>query len=229
MPKRVMPFGVVSQEGAGAGSVVKKPRFGKRKGGSLTVRLPRQLPFKMISTMRYATTVRLDASIGTAATHVFNAASIYDPDVTAVGHQPYSHDEFAAIYAHYRVLSSKITVRGAANGSSSTGNNILGIRVDPEATAITNIDLVREKLNSRYTVISGDSLGMVTHYYDSKKAFPVNVSQLNATFGANPTSDTYFHVFVSSLNSTVDPVSVDLCVEIEYKVLMWDLKAMPQS
>lgn len=220
-----MPFGQVSQEVSG-GSALKKPR---KQAKSAIVRLPRQLPMKMVTTMRYATTVRLDAAVGTSATHVFNASSIYDPDVTGTGHQPYSHDEFAAIYAHYRVLSSKITVRGCANGSSSTGNNILGIRIDPEATVITNIDLVREKLNSKYVVITGDHVGYVTHYYDSRKVFPGNVSQLNATFGSTPTSDTYFHIFVSSLNSTVDPVSVDMCVEIEYKVLMWDLKAMGQS
>jgi len=48
----------------------------------------------------------LDWNVTTLATDIqqFNLNSLFDPDVTGTGHQPYGFDQLAALYAHYRVF-----------------------------------------------------------------------------------------------------------------------------
>lgn len=53
--------------------------------------------------MHYTTPLTLSGSAITG--YVFRANSLYDPDYTSVGGQPYMYDQLAAIYNRYRVYS----------------------------------------------------------------------------------------------------------------------------
>lgn len=59
----------------------------------------------------YTDGVLLATSAGVGfTTYSFRANSLFDPDYTGTGHQPYRYDQLATIYQKYRVVSSKITV-----------------------------------------------------------------------------------------------------------------------
>lgn len=60
---------------------------------------PRNLAVKL----RYCDVATLGASLGATDTWVFRCNSLFDPDVTNPGHQPYYFDQLSALYKRYRV------------------------------------------------------------------------------------------------------------------------------
>lgn len=106
----------------------RRPQPYKRKTKTVTtvVRKRARLPSKKIGFPRfvmfnnlvqekvrtklvYVDTKTLSPGTGTAV-HKFRINSIYDCDQTDIGHQPAYHDNFAALYASYRVLGCKWTI-----------------------------------------------------------------------------------------------------------------------
>jgi len=49
--------------------------------------------------------------------YLFNLNSIFDPDRTGVGHQPLGHDQWAAFYSRYRVMSVEIIAEFVNTGA----------------------------------------------------------------------------------------------------------------
>ena len=82
---------------------------------------------------------------GTAATRTFNMNSIYDPDYTGTGHQPFFRDMWASQYDYYAVLSCDYHIEGynccvdtVQHTSAGTVNQRLGCI---QATAIPTTDI----------------------------------------------------------------------------------------
>jgi len=199
---------------------------------NILANLPNAFPPKMVATMRYAETVRLDPASGQPVGYnLFRCGSIFDPNYTGTGHQPYGHDTYQSIYTHYRVLTSKITATFCPNGTSSLGHIVGGIYISPDtATPILDFDLVRERGQGNFKICPDQTSTItVSQKYTADKNYPNNVSALNSAFGSNPTEDAYFVVWATSANETLDPSSIDIVVTIEYNVLMWELKSLPES
>lgn len=57
-------------------------------------------------TLKYAENLQLNLAATTGSQYSFNLNSIFDPDRTGVGHQPYGFDQLAALYNRYRVLKA---------------------------------------------------------------------------------------------------------------------------
>lgn len=69
----------------------------------------------------YATTFLLIPGGTTAATgHMFRLNSVYDPDYTATGHQPRGYDQWAALYAYYRVHVATYSVTASNYNPDTT-------------------------------------------------------------------------------------------------------------
>lgn len=199
---------------------------------NILAKLPNAFPPKMVASLRYAETVRLDPGVGTpVGYYIFRCGSIYDPNYTGTGHQPYGHDTYNTIYGHYRVLNSKLSVTFCPNGTSSTGHIIGGCFISPDAAGVTtDFDLIRERAQGNFKICPDQASTIsVSQKYTADKNYPNNVGSLNATFGANPSEDAYFVVWVTSANESIDPSSVDCVVTIDYQVLMWELKALAES
>jgi len=79
------------------------------------------LPRCLRRTLRYAETISF--TTGTAgvvgATNVFLLNSIYDPNSTGVGHQPYGHDQLATWYSKYLVLGARVKLVCTTPGGSA--------------------------------------------------------------------------------------------------------------
>jgi hypothetical protein len=63
----------------------------------------------VMTRLTYCDTKTLDPG-ATYAYHTWRAHSIYDPDYSAVGHQPLYHDQWQALYENYRVLKAVLHV-----------------------------------------------------------------------------------------------------------------------
>lgn len=194
------------------------------------VRLPTAFPPKMITKMRYADTTRLDPVVGVPASYIFSANNIWDPNVSGVGHQPYGRDEFAMLYTYYRVLKSRIIATFIPSVSGAAGASVCGVSLQPDTTTVSSFDTIRETKSAHYKVCAGDSNRVtVTNGFNSKKMFASNMGSLNALMSSAPGEQAYFHVFVTNALFSGDLAPVDIVITIEYTVLMWELKTLPQS
>lgn len=70
----------------------------------------RTIPDNLKVMMKYQHNIYLTSAIIPEAYTTFRALSIYDPDYTGGGGQPYGHDSFANLYLRYRVKRVKIDV-----------------------------------------------------------------------------------------------------------------------
>ncbi len=74
--------------------------------------------------MRYFADVELDPGAGAMAAHIFSANGLFDPDITGVGHQPYSFDQWMAVYDHYHVVGAKISVTFLSTQEAAANNHV---------------------------------------------------------------------------------------------------------
>lgn len=71
-------------------------------------------PVQKTTILPYSTVINAPASTVTSAAsgllHQYRVSSIYDPDYTAVGYQPYGHDQLAGVFQRYMVLKCDVEV-----------------------------------------------------------------------------------------------------------------------
>ena len=91
-------------------------RFAQSKTEALATRqkvsVPRGIfgfPDEFITTIRYVDVYTLTSASNGIAKQYMRMNSLFDPDQTGTGHQPYYFDQFAALYNRYTVLGSKLT------------------------------------------------------------------------------------------------------------------------
>ncbi len=196
------------------------------------------VPDSHIVRLRYVETFQLNpGAAGQASTHIFRANSIFDPNLTGVGHQPLGHDQWAVFYDHYNVIGSKITAKFISNGDDFSGPAHVGVLLKDDTTTIIDPVNIMEQSNSRYKVMTSANatqLATVQGFYSPKKFFAIkdisdNRSILGAAFGSNPVEDAYFHVYAGPLNSGIDTTAFNCIITIEYLCQFTERKALAQS
>lgn len=178
-------------------------------------------PRTMRAILRYSDVVSIDAVVGFAAGHVFRAGSIFDPDYTGVGHQPYGHDTYQGIFNHYRVVKSVCKIVNTTPGAS----NIMSLSLHDDVGIVSDHNLLREMKPGKFiplnTTADTNSLTMV---YNSHQSFPGREQSTTALFGNNPNEEMFFHVSVEGSNTTVNPGAISIVVSIEYYCEFTELK-----
>jgi hypothetical protein len=176
--------------------------------------------------MRYSQVVTLDPDGGLPSINLFRANSIYDPDYSGIGHQPYGHDQWQAIFNHYSVDSAVITMTPL-----NPQNGIYGISISDDAVIESNYDTVRESKGTRVSPMHANGLRTVlTNTFNQKQIYgPQPGITTGALFGGNPTEQTYFHCWATGYTSEQNPGPVAFMINITYNVTMWEPKALGQS
>lgn len=178
-------------------------------------------PFPAVhtATLRYSTTITLDPNAGFVASHLFRTNSIFDPDYTGIGHQPFGHDQYAAIYAHYRVKSARIVMT-----PTITGNGIFGISKVDDTTVASQMDLAREQKGTVCTPMANTNTAnnQLMSFYNQNNF--QNEAAISTTFGTNPGEQNFWQCWYSAENSTAEQGSKSFLINITYTVLMWELK-----
>lgn len=91
------------------------------------------LPDRKIATLRYVDHFLQNADTSLTVTQ-WRANSLFDPDLTGVGHQPRGFDQWMTLYQKYAVLSSTITVRAWSRSSLEP----VAFSIQTSETGITN-------------------------------------------------------------------------------------------
>lgn len=191
--------------------------------------------------MTYFEQIRLDPGIGgIAAPYVFRANSVYDPNHTAGGHQPMFHDQYSAVYNHYKVAGSKITITGTNDYSDQNNSmgNLITVVTNNESTGYTSITEACEAKGAKYRQCQEKRPFKLVHKFSATKFFCKNnlkdCTELHGRLGdtgvgTNPGEQAYFVINAFPLYSGQNSYPACLNVRIDYLVLVYDIKKMSTS
>lgn len=198
------------------------------------------IPTSLVKRFRYVTDISIDpVGPGIMASHVFRANSMYDPDQSGVGHQPYGFDQYVPqLYNHATVLGSKITaVFSLGNPAviNAQNNIICGLSLLDNATPQTNPSLVREQGGycSWTMVTNAQQPRRKSLKYSAKKFHGVkdvkDNQQLQHSADGDPTEGAYFHLWAAPSAYNVDASNVLIQVIIDYIALLQEPNTFGQS
>lgn len=183
---------------------------------------------KALVTFKYADQISIDPGAGTISSHFFRANSLYDPDLTGVGHQPLGLDQWANFYRAYTVIGSKIKV------TFDNGHNIegvmCGLRIDKDQSTPlfwSSADFMESRQSKYITCENGDgnSQKVLTASLNPCKYFnvskPLGDSELQGFLASsNPVKEAYYQVAVGAVDAASNLQSVRCLVEIEYIAIL---------
>lgn len=183
-------------------------------------------PGKLRVTLRYSQTLNMANSVaGTIESYLFRANSIFDPDYTGVGHQPIGHDQWMAFYRRYKVTDSTIVVTPLKTDDTNLG--LIGITQEATASVSVDFDSVLEQksvrvLNMKNCTAPNVQMSWNNNYLDK------DIDGQSAVFGANPSSSSFFRLFLrSARNNTVSTCTA--LVSITYNVELSEPEDLAQS
>lgn len=218
----------------------KRSRFAKTQGKAKTTGVMRSWPYasfnqqrfdpfpsKMRALLRYKETVNIGSELGVPGAYLFRANSIFDPNATGGGHQPYGHDTYSTIYNHYNVRSATITMRPIRIPDGV----VFGISLTDDASVQGNYDTLCETKNTRIGVADeGTPRNAVVMKFDVNSSFDVPYQKAtSAQFGATPSEQMFFHCWVEGRNNGATSGICDFLITISYDVDMWEIKDLGQS
>ncbi len=172
---------------------------------------------------------------------VYRLNSLFDPEFTGVGHQPYGYDQMAAFYNRYRVLKASWIVTMIPTGGVINPHLLCVVPTNVTST-FTNGDLMTETPYAKYgwskvqhtaasagpdpVIIKGSiNLGRL---YGVSQATLKSDDRFAADFDSDPAEAAALHVGVfSAAGGTV--VSYAYHIRITYTAEMYDRKQLATS
>lgn len=160
--------------------------------------------------------------------NTYRANSIFDPDFTATGVQPPMRDFWAQAYAFYKVDKADITVTFL--NTAETFPTFAYIYADDDTADDTAIveDIIPVNIRDINSVImpaSNSGVGGGSHTISlsiiPRKVNPVHDDFIWTSMGANPATESVFHVgVISAVASTVASGGVTALIRVTYHVTL---------
>lgn len=209
-----------------------------RRKGRKTVNVNRALqpiPQRYICKMKYCDVFTVSTSgLSPVGSYTFNLNSIFDPNRTGVGHQPYSHDTFATLYNRYRVIKASYAIYGA---SSNTGYavNIAALPAN-EVHTVNTVSEARENPRCRW-ITQGfgapqKALKGIVHIpslVGRTKTQYMADDRYQAQFGASPAELAILNIYGGLIADAAVTNDIVCNIEITYTVECFDVKNLAQS
>ncbi len=203
---------------------------------------PTPLPTRFRANLRYSQTAAFTTGAAgvTGTGQLWRLNSLFDPDQTGVGHQPYGFDVLTQYYSKYLVVAARWTITATTiGGSAEVGIHaqvfdndgfltIVGATYDA-ACERTNVAtaLVSPSGNTRTTQIKG--LARLCRIFGVTEAEYAGAESLYAArFDANPTKNCGIQVAASSPSGTAAE-SVTIQAMLEYEAFFYEPFAQGQS
>lgn len=185
-------------------------------------------PKRAKMTHKYFEIATLVATGGAFQVTNYRANGMYDPTVAVGGHQPIYFDQMAAIYRHWVVLGSKITVTPV---STAPNGYTLALYLNDDASAVTTMAAAVEQSKSKFTVVQPQDKGQIlTMGWSAKQTFggdPESMEELQGTVAADPNEQSHFTIAMQPTDG-VTGTTVQVAVQIEY-IAVWSELADVES
>lgn len=186
-------------------------RFARRKARKAKLVVNRAItpvPQRFITKHKYSTTVTLSTLQNY---YRMNLNSLYDPDLTGTGHQPYGFDQMAALFNRYRVFGCSYVINGYQ------ANNPIRIGCVPtnDAASPANMASLIELPRSKFTTqVPGGPRAQIKGYVSlpsltgRTKAQYMADDRYQAQNNANPQEALILNIMAAKLDDT----TVDGCL-----------------
>lgn len=216
--------------------VAKKRKTSKHGRKRATVRAIRQpgliVPDKLVTTMTYASQVQYTPGVA-AEDRAFNLNSIFDPDLSGVGHQPMGRDQLANFYNRYRVTDCKWRIDHASQAGA--GSILLVTIPNNETTTLAgNSQTAMETAYAQYKVSHhlATSAGTdmrhlqmkgsmhLAKLYGVSDAVALAENRFAAEFSASPAEVAVLHVVTFNLDGNA--AVYNLIITLIYTVECYD-------
>lgn len=204
--------------------VATRPTTMRRRPYGVSTRL--NLPSKRATTiLSYVSPFSGSSSGVTPYSQVFSANSLYDPDITGVGHQPYMFDQISALYTKNQVNACNITIEGFSNTAGTSGAMVMIYATVYSALPSNDPYVLQETNNTkrfmRYKLVSDAQnrfkLSLYVRIYEvlgiSKAEY--NDELYKGTNTASPTKMAFLHVIAYPPDKT-SVVTMDYTCKIRY-------------
>jgi len=196
-------------------------------------------PDKMVTRLRYCDTYAISGAVGAIGNQIMRMNSVFDPDLSGVGHQPMWFDQYASIYGRYRVLGSKIkatfsVANAPANAlASNFGPVLVGIQTQTSPSLLAgNTSALMETANDNWTMLcdkaGGNNAKSLTATYSPVRDLGVDGGDdtIAASVTTNPSQQFYAHVYKVDQNGSS---TITVLVEVEYLVEFFSRNEIAQS
>jgi len=163
----------------------------------------------------------------------YNLNSVYDPNRSGIGHQPYGHDTLITIYNRYRVISCSWVI--SAVDSAGQYIQIASLPANEEHN-VGSVSEARENPRCKYiTQAPQAALKMLT----GKSYLPSLVGRSKAQYmaddryqsivGSSPSELGILNLYVQNMADGNNNLNTLLNVTLEYTVEWFDVKNQIQS
>lgn len=219
----------------------KYKKKGIRRGGQRTTNVNKSLqpfPSRYICKLKYATALNgVGGPPGAGyGNYQFQVNSLWDPDSTGIGHQPYGMDQLTLLYNRYRVISCRYVVNGTVANAGTEVNSVMGVLPANEGVTVTGgIAEFQENPRAKY----------ITQYVGSERTLSGNIyipalvgrtksqymadDRYQATMTTSPAELAVMNLFFGNLDGTLATATADLNVTLEFTVEFFDVKKQIQS
>lgn len=190
-------------------------------------------PKKMVMTHKYSEIVVPTCTGGALYTYSFLCNGLYDPNASGVGHQPYYFDQMGALYDHYIVIGSEITVKFTHLVTTNYAS-IVGCYINDDSTVTpVSITPLLENSNVKHRMLAAGQTqpSVFKLKWSAKKAFGKSVlanSELKGSTSANPLETQSFTFFVQPTD-LITTQSYNVEVDIKYIAVWCELKDIAGS
>lgn len=191
----------------------------------------RGFPTEIRTSLRYSDVITLTSTANAVANHVFRMNSLFDPDFTGTGHQPYYFDQLATIYQRYTVIGSKLTatftpIPAAINGAGTTQLNgpvLCAVWGDPTSTNTTTLSTIMETNTASSGLIStatggNNRLVLSTNYSPETKLGLSNGDDTVGSSTSNSPSQVWYGIVSLADVGLASATSVSVKIDMEFRV-----------
>lgn len=197
------------------------------KATKAIIRQPSGLPDRIFVKLRYRESLTFSQTSGSIGYNIYRGNSLFDPDLTGTGGQPYLYDQWSAFYNNYRVYGSKVRFDISGNGGGGFNGARFGLTPSTQSTVLSSVELYHETPRTKYRSMKMGAVavgqGSVVHYISTRKAVGLNNkaefdNDFSATVGANPAQQWYWHVwcYTSDQNTIAANGNVILTYYVEF-------------
>ena len=198
------------------------------------MRTPSGVSIPRRTKMRYSEIITIASNSGGLATYTFRANSIYDPNLSGVGHKPMGSDTYESLFDHYMVTGAKINVKCLMD-TSQTAPFVYGVYLgDGSAVPYTDTtEFIEGKRGSWRTAVGRQAKSLsCSAKFSCKKFFNVkdpkdNRENLGAAFGSNPSEGAFFYIWYQNATAATDTQT--FVVTVDYIVTFFEPKDIAQS